>query len=179
MHPTSKQRTTHFVDRSVQGALARRVLVHWILFLVTSVVSVTIMQILLGDPNRSVLDHVSAAASRYALFSIVLLALLPAFILDTVRLSNRFAGPICRLRTAFRQVAQGEPHEPLKFRGKDFWKDVADDYNAMMERLTADHPKAKRASEETTHELTDCQKEDCHHENCGKESCASCEKATC
>ena len=137
MTATNKHRTTHFVDRTVQGALARRVLVHWVMFLTMSIVSVTLMQVLLGDPSKTVFEHIAAAGSRYALFLIVLASLLPAFVLDTIRLSNRFAGPICRLRNALKNAAEGQPHQPLKFRGTDFWQGLADDYNAMMERYAA------------------------------------------
>lgn len=176
MHPATKQRTTHFVDRSVQGALARRVLVHWVLFLFTSIVAVTLMQILLGDPNRSIFDHAAAAASRYALFLIVLLSLLPAFVLDTVRLSNRFAGPVCRLRSEFRQVASGAPYEPLKFRGRDFWQGLATDYNAMMERVIRDtHPQVAESSTEPAAVQRETASES-HEAEC---TCEQCEKVAC
>ena len=52
--------------------------------------------------------------------------------LDTIRLSNRFAGPVSRLRNAMRKVADGGSYEPLKFRGNDFWTELADDYNRFM-----------------------------------------------
>jgi len=66
-----------------------------------------------------------------------MLFLLPVFVMDTVKLSHRFAGPIFSLRRAIREVAAGETPRRLKFRHKDFWKDLADDYNAMLARLGA------------------------------------------
>jgi nitrogen fixation/metabolism regulation signal transduction histidine kinase len=59
------------------------------------------------------------------------------FIVDSIKLSHRFAGPIFSLRRTIRAVAQGETPRPLKFRRRDFWHDLAEDYNAMLVRLGA------------------------------------------
>jgi nitrogen fixation/metabolism regulation signal transduction histidine kinase len=69
-------------------------------------------------------------------FLLILAFLLPVFLLDTIKLSHRFAGPICRLRTAMRAVAAGEKPTKLSFRDNDFWPELADEYNAMIEKLT-------------------------------------------
>lgn len=132
MSSSHQKRQLNFVDRSVQGALARRVFFHWSMFMGTCVVSVSLMQVLLGDPNQPIASHLQTAGSRYLLFLIVFVSLLPAFVLDTIRLSNRFAGPVSRLRNAMRKVADGGSYEPLKFRGNDFWTELADDYNRFM-----------------------------------------------
>ena len=129
-----KRRVT-FVDRQVQGALVRRIILHWLAFIVVSMVSVTLLQVLVGDPNLTVTDHLREAWSRYALFGVVLVALLPAFLLDSLRLSNRFAGPIMRLRRSLRQVADGEAVGELKFRDGDFWKEIANDFNRATAKL--------------------------------------------
>ena len=63
--------------------------------------------------------------------------LLPVFVVDTIKLSHRFAGPIFSLRRAIREVAQGKTPRKLKFRRRDFWHDLAEDYNAMLTRLGA------------------------------------------
>jgi nitrogen fixation/metabolism regulation signal transduction histidine kinase len=54
---------------------------------------------------------------------------------DSIKLSHRFAGPIYSLRRAIRDIADGKPARKLKFRRHDFWHDLADDYNAMLKRL--------------------------------------------
>lgn len=128
-------RSVTFVDRQVQGALVRRIVMHWFAFIVVSLVSVTIMQVLVGDPNLTLSEHFRDAWSRYALFGAVLVALLPAFLLDSLKLSNRFAGPIMRLRRALRQVADGETVDELKFRDGDFWREIATDFNRATARL--------------------------------------------
>ena len=68
-------------------------------------------------------------------FLLVMVFLLPVFVVDTIKLSHRFAGPIFSLRRAIREIAQGKTPRKLKFRRRDFWHDLAEDYNAMLLRL--------------------------------------------
>jgi len=63
--------------------------------------------------------------------------LLPVFVLDAIKLSHRFAGPIYRLRYTIRKIAHGDPAPRLKFRDFDFWQGLAEDFNRMVDRLTA------------------------------------------
>ena len=62
--------------------------------------------------------------------------LLPVFVLDTIKMSNRFAGPIYRLRQTIRSIAQGDPPPRLKFRDFDFWQGLAQDFNQMVDHLS-------------------------------------------
>jgi nitrogen fixation/metabolism regulation signal transduction histidine kinase len=59
------------------------------------------------------------------------------FVIDSIKLSHRFAGPIFSLRRAIREIAAGNPPRKLKFRRRDFWQDLAQDYNAMLAQLGA------------------------------------------
>ena len=45
------------------------------------------------------------------------------------RMSNRFVGPVLRLRKGLREVAEGRPAQPLNFRDDDFWREMASDFN--------------------------------------------------
>jgi nitrogen fixation/metabolism regulation signal transduction histidine kinase len=132
-HP---RRTKHFIDSNVQGALARRILFHWLVFmLVTSVVSFVLQ--VLADPFRPLSAHAQNMWWAQGPFLLVMVFLLPVFVLDTIKLSHRFAGPIFSLRRAIQEVAQGNPPRKLKFRRRDFWHDLAQDYNTMLVRLGA------------------------------------------
>ena len=130
------RRTKHFIDSNVQGSLARRIIVHWLTFLGVAFLVSFILQVL-SNPFRPVSAHVNDLWFTHGPFLLVMLFLLPVFVMDTVKLSHRFAGPIFSLRRAIREVAAGETPRRLKFRRKDFWKDLADDYNAMLARLGA------------------------------------------
>ena len=152
--PMSKAhyRKSTFIDPSVQGTLVKRVVMHWICFIVTSIAAITLLQMVLGDPSKTIAEHMESAAKQYALFFIVMLTLLPAFVLDTIRLSHRFAGPIYRLRQTFRTVAAGKAFQPIRFRNGDFWKDIAGEFNEMMEALDApmELPATPEATEENS-----------------------------
>lgn len=141
-------RRVNYVDRQVQGALVRRVIMHWCSFVMVSIFSVLILQLLLGDPEKSLVQHVDAAWRQYALLAFVLVALLPAFLLDTIKMSNRFVGPVMRLRRALRQVADGEQVDSLKFRDNDFWGEIATDFNRVTEQLNQTASKETPATQE-------------------------------
>jgi hypothetical protein len=128
------RRKKHFVDSSVQGALTRRIVLHWLVFMmITSFVSF-ILQVL-SNPFQPLAQHFENLWWSQGPFLIVMFFLLPVFVMDTIKLSHRFAGPIFSLRRAIRSIAEGEKPEPLKFRKKDFWKELAEEFNAMLARL--------------------------------------------
>jgi hypothetical protein len=128
------RRTKHFIDKNVQGSLARRILLHWLAFLSVAFVVSFILQVL-ADPFRPISAHFHDLWMTQGPFLLVTIFLLPVFVVDTIKLSHRFAGPIFSLRRAIRDVAAGKPPRKLKFRRRDFWQDLAEDYNAMLARL--------------------------------------------
>ena len=141
------RRTKRFIDKNVQGALARRIIFHWLIFmLVTSVVAFVLQA--LADPFRGISSHLHDVWWSQGPFLLVMLFLLPVFVMDAVKLSHRFAGPIFSLRRAIRGVAQGEKPRKLKFRKRDFWQDLAEDYNAMLSKLGALEEKSSETADD-------------------------------
>lgn len=130
---SKRMRRQHWVDSKVQGTLVRRILFHWCAFFLVTLMCVSVMQLLLGDPNQSVYERVASPGSGFVLMGIVMIALFPAFALDTIRFSNRFVGPIARLRRYMRELAAGEKLTTLAFRDSDFWSEVADEFNQVVE----------------------------------------------
>jgi hypothetical protein len=130
-HPRRKKQ---FIDANVQGALARRIIVHWLVFLMVAALAAFVLQVL-SNPFRPLLSHARDLWWTHGPFLLVLVFLLPVFVVDTIKVSHRFAGPIFALRRAIRDIVQGKPPRKLKFRKRDFWQDLADDYNAMLLRL--------------------------------------------
>jgi len=124
-----------FIDSKVQGALTRRIIFHWLVFLLVASVAALMLQAL-SDPFRPVGDHLDALWYTHGPFLVVMILLLPVFVFDTIKISHRFVGPIYSLRRSMREVADGKPPRKLKFRKTDFWRDLADDYNSMITRLT-------------------------------------------
>ncbi|HEX4415749.1 MAG TPA: hypothetical protein VH107_19110 [Lacipirellulaceae bacterium] len=140
------RRTKHFIDKSVQGSLTRRIVFHWLTFLVAAFVVSFTLQVM-TDPFRPLSAHIKELWWTHGPFLLVAAFLLPAYVVDTIKLSHRFAGPIFSLRRAIREVAAGEPPRKLKFRHRDFWQDLATDYNAMLVRLGALEEEKQSADE--------------------------------
>lgn len=137
------KRRLQLVDRAVQGALAWRLTAHWLLF-VALAAGLTVVMTALSDPFRPLSWHVSAAWRTYGPLLLVLGALVPVFVWDSVKLSNRFAGPMVRFRRTTRELAAGEVPPRLKLRPGDFWGDYADDLNAVIARVAAERSVRER-----------------------------------
>jgi hypothetical protein len=140
------QRRQKFIDSSVQGALARRVIFHWLVFLAVASAAALMLQIL-SDPFRPAGEHLANVWYTQGPFLIVMIFLLPVFVIDTIKISHRFVGPVQSLRRTMRGVADGQPPQKLQFRKQDFWHELAEDYNAMITRLVPS-PKERASSEE-------------------------------
>lgn len=139
------QRKKHFIDANVQGSLIRRVISHWFVFLLVAFVVSFILQVL-TDPFRPLSAHFRDLWWTHGPFLLVVFFLLPAYVVDTIKLSHRFAGPVYRLRRAIQDVAAGETPQAIKFRNNDFWQELAVDYNAMLARLNV-LPENREANE--------------------------------
>ncbi len=131
----SKKRRQHWVDSRVQGTLIRRILFHWCAFFAVTLMCVSVMQMLLGDPSKTIFERITSPGSSLILVGVIMVALFPAFALDTIRFSNRFVGPIARLRKYMRTLSNGEATPPLTFRDNDFWAEVAEEFNSVVKRV--------------------------------------------
>ena len=128
------KRTTLIVDRKVQFALVLRIFVHWCLFVFCSV-ALNIVIFRLRSPHLGWGECLGATIREQLPFLIVSLFLLPVFLLDTVKLSHRFVGPIVRFRGVMSQIVAGEKPSELNFRPGDFWHEISNDFSTMARRL--------------------------------------------
>ena len=128
----SSKRKKLWIDPTIQGALARRVVLHWLVIILLTLVITTLVQFF-SDPNKAFTEHLAQVWQQQRIFLVVVAVLLPAFVLDTIKLSNRFVGPITRLRAVFSDIAAGKKAERLNFRGKDFWAGLATDFNRLVD----------------------------------------------
>lgn len=138
---TSQKRQLTYVDRKVQGTLAKRLIIHWCLFfLVVTFFSLAIEW--LSDPFTTFHNLLTQAWDNHSPFLLVTLVLVPVFIYDAMRLSGRFAGPVFRLRRTIRKITETGRPVKLRFRKDDFWKDLAVDFDRMVMRLIQSHATA-------------------------------------
>ncbi len=132
------KRTQNFVDSKVQGALLKRIVCHWVAFFIVTAMSIILLQALLSGPEGSTLgERIWKEAGEFTLVGIVLLCLFPAFLLDTIRFSNRFVGPVGRLRKFLRQLGQDKNTEHCAFRDADFWSEMAEEFNGVADLVEA------------------------------------------
>lgn len=132
-NPATCQRRLRIVEGRLQGQLLRQVCWHWSLFLIISSTLTLSLGLLTAEPTGTFTNRLLQVASTQMLPFLVLLTLLPYFLVDTVRLSNRFAGPVRRLRNALEDLAYRNRTHQLVFRDGDFWVTTADAYNAVVE----------------------------------------------
>lgn len=136
-----------FVDPKVQSALITRVVLYWFVCLIGMTLMLLCWRIVTGPP-RPFYVHFDEMWFHYGPALIASLILLPLVIIDLVRFSNRFVGPLFRLRRSMRELARGQYVEPIEFRDTDFWQGVADEFNAVRVRLQG----CASASEDHTEE---------------------------
>ncbi len=122
------------IDRRIQGALVIRVFVYWLCCLLT-VSLFTACWIVISSGSMTSGQLIQQMTSRFAPAMGASLLVLPIVVLDSLRQSNRFAGPMYRIRRAMKQVADGEPVEPIMFRDGDYWHDFSVDFNRAVSKL--------------------------------------------
>ncbi len=133
MSQTNTKRRNTLVDPEVQGGVLKKIAVHWGVFFVCNALALMIWIRLFEQPDASWGQTFSDALKRFLPFFVITMALIPAFVLDTLKLTNRFAGPILRLRSALSDASRGESIEPLHFRTNDYWQEIAKNFNSVME----------------------------------------------
>ncbi len=123
-----------FVDPTIQVALVRRVVCYWMVCLV----AVNLLHLcwhMVSMPGQSLSDLLDSLWFDGARACEISLILLPLVAFDLLRLTNRFVGPLMRLRQSMRRLARGEHVEPIEFRGNDFLQELANEFNAMLSRV--------------------------------------------
>jgi len=137
------------VDANVQGALFLRIIVCWI----SSLVAIGCLGSWLESmqlANSRLFDHFGLQVGELGLVTLASLIILPMVLYDALVLSNRFAGPVMRLRRSMRALAAGERVEPLRFRNRDFWQEMAQEFNVLVQQH--EELKNKLANEAALHE---------------------------
>jgi len=127
-------RKQFFVDPKVQGALIWRTILYWCMCMVTIGLMLLCWRIVTG-PSRLFFRQLDDMWFFYGPALVASALMLPVLILDVIRLSNRFAGPLVRLRRSMRALTRGEHVEPIQFRDNDFWHDFAEEFNAVAARV--------------------------------------------
>lgn len=131
---TQFKRTRLFIDPPVQGRLLCRVVIYWLtgVAVIGALAGLQVWMERSGAPTSVVLNRALLAFGPALIAAFVLL---PLILFDALRFSNKFAGPIFRLRNAVRRLADGSSYEPIHFRKGDYWFDLAEEFNRLADRL--------------------------------------------
>ena len=128
-----QRRNKNYIDPPVQRSLARRIVMHWAIFIVATT-TVGFFLHSFSNPFQPIGSHLREVLSSQALSFVVMLCLLPIFVFDAIKFSSRFTGPIARLQTSIDDLSHGKPHNLESFREGDFWQTLAEDFNRMASR---------------------------------------------
>lgn len=146
------KRSRILVDPTVQWAIARRICLHWVSLLVCLTSISVMVRLLISAGEMPFGQSLIAAIKAQGPLVCGMLVLMPIFLRDTLKLSNRFTGPMYRLRTVLSEMAGGGQGGPIKFRDGDFWLDAATDFNnvyAQIETLRARNAELEAELEES------------------------------
>lgn len=142
-----------FIDSDVQGTLLRRA------FLYAAACAIYFMVILFFlqkpvDSDESLLEAFYRFFDELIYWLPGFAILTPVIAYDIARVTNRFSGPIYRLRREMIRLAEGRPIGPLSFRGEDHWCEMADVFNRLrnelieLRTLKAEFERAKKEQEQ-------------------------------
>ena len=146
------KRRQYFVDPKVQGAIVVRCLMYWGACLLTTFVMLFFWSLLTG-PARLSWMTIDQLWFSYGPAFIASLLLLPLVLWDILKMTNRFAGPVLRLRRELKKLANGEHVNPLFFRDGDYWRDVAADFNRLVVRVKELEAKEARENRDSLRDV--------------------------
>lgn len=128
------RRIQNLVDREVQSSLAKRIVLHWFVLMFATALGIFAWTRLIEAPTEPWESVLNISLGHLTPVVITFLVMLPMFIKDSLSLSNRFAGPIVRVKRALADFADGKSIEPVEFRNGDFWKSLAHEVNRVTNR---------------------------------------------
>jgi hypothetical protein len=123
-----------FVDPKVQGLLLMRVVTYW--FVAVFVMGLLIgYQVYLAGGSSPDFFKLKQVLTRFEPALIAALCILPVIMLDCLRVTSKFAGPLVRLRKEMRNLADGKEVEALEFRKNDLYDDLTYEFNRLVEQV--------------------------------------------
>lgn len=144
---SGSRRNQIITDQIVQGELMFRAIVYWFFCLLVVELLVMGWSMITGParPMQQVIRE-SLAISAPAIFGSVLL--LPLVLMDVIRVSNRFVGPMQSIRCTMRQLANDEPARRVYLRRDDFWQELAHYTNTVADRMETEEFDAESDSQD-------------------------------
>jgi hypothetical protein len=134
--PQQKRKHLHVGER-VQTVLAVRAATHWLLCLTVVFVSIFLAH-LFTNPELGLAGNWQGTWVLMGPPLVMSVCFLPWVVIDNLKLSNRFSGPIVKIRTELGRLRDGEELRPITLRKHDFFGEVADEINAIAASNSSD-----------------------------------------
>jgi hypothetical protein len=133
---STSRRNQIITDQTVQGELMFRAIVYWFFCLMVVELMVLGWSLWTGPSQPFTMTiRQCLAVSAPAIFGSVLL--LPIVLVDVLRVSNRFVGPVQQIRHTMRQLAAGETARRVYLRRDDYWHELAQYTNIVADNLAS------------------------------------------
>ncbi|RCS54370.1 hypothetical protein DTL42_04280 [Bremerella cremea] len=144
-----ERRRQFWVDPQLQGSLALRIVLYYLLCWLTF--GLALMTIAALSDIHAPVTAVASIMTHYYLPAVLAsLVVLPLIVWDSIRYSNRLAGSVARFRQAMERLADGETASPLVVRKGDSWKSLADQFNRIAMRIEELENANQSATQQTT-----------------------------
>ena len=124
-----------YVDHDVQGALLKQMLFSWLVIIGCMATVLLGVESLRAGFSLGFTGSLAAMWKHNAHLLIALVVLAPLIVYEAIKLSHRFAGPMVSFRRALHGLGNGESVTPVHFRENDYWKDLAESLNCVIERI--------------------------------------------
>ena len=131
---TAPTRQVLISDGAIQGALLLRLALYGLGTLLYFAI-IQLLDAALTHPAQSRWDIFFRFIDESIYWAPGLFVLLPLFAYDMLSMSNRFTGPVARLRGEMRRLIDGKLVHTVQFRRDDFWLDMADEFNTLREEV--------------------------------------------
>lgn len=122
------------IDEKVQGALLRRAGFYSLACALYFIV-ILIFAEFMSRQDVSLVEAIFGCFTEAIYWLPGLLLMVPLIAYDMLKQSNRFAGPMFRLRREMQRLIAGESEQPLNFRDDDYWTEMADEFNQLRDEL--------------------------------------------
>jgi len=134
---TDNRRSRWFADPPLQCRLLAQTILYW-MYSVGAIGAIALVWIVFARHPQTPAEWIDQLWLNCGPLVVGSVLMLPLVLLDCVRFSRRFAGPMVRFRRALRDLAEGDSPAAIELRENDFWAEFARDLNRVSERLAAD-----------------------------------------
>ncbi|HVS38400.1 MAG TPA: hypothetical protein VMS17_22775 [Gemmataceae bacterium] len=117
-----------------QTRILLRIGCYWLIYLVALWNLLFVWRLLAEGPGN-LLDQYWRFVQDYYPPLVLFVLLLPVAAWDAVKFAHRVVGPLVRVRQTLKDIAEGKPVRPIRFRDGDYLGELRDEFNATLEAL--------------------------------------------